>query len=71
MVLLWKLLQKIKLVNIQKQSRKTYERVVSGLDKNLTKNSCSFLLLEKACIEYQRQSDDEGAVYDLAGNVER
>lgn len=42
----------IKLVNIQKQAKKTYERVVGGLDENLSKNSCAFSILEQAYIEY-------------------
>lgn len=48
----------IKLVNIQKQAKKTYERVITGLDENLNKNSCAFSILEKAYLEYMERSSE-------------
>ena len=40
------------LSQIQKHALRTYQRVVSGKDEELTNNSCLFLLLEDACKEY-------------------
>ena len=37
---------------IQKQAKKTYEKVLGGTDLQLIKNSCAFQLLERACLEY-------------------
>ena len=37
---------------IQKQARRTYERVIAKVSLELIKNSCDFKLLEKACEEY-------------------
>ncbi len=37
---------------IQKKALKTYNRVLKGDDEELLKNSCLFLVLEEACIEY-------------------
>lgn len=38
--------------NIQKQAKKTYQKVLEGTDLQLLKNSCAFQLLEMACREY-------------------
>ena len=32
---------------IQRQAKRTYYRVINGVDEELVRNSCSFLLLEK------------------------
>ena len=40
------------LSKIQKKALKTYNRVLKGDDEELLKNSCLFLVLEEACIEY-------------------
>lgn len=37
---------------IFKQANKTYYRVINKVNEQLVKNSCDFLLLEKAYIEY-------------------
>ena len=44
---------------IQKQAQKTYNRVTSNADPDLTKNSCDFLLLEEACRYYCSQNHIE------------
>ena len=36
------------------QANRTYTIVTKGLNPNLIKNSCDFILLEKACIEYHK-----------------
>lgn len=43
---------KNKISIIQKQAKKTYERVINKKDENLIKNSCSFKLLEEAYYKY-------------------
>lgn len=43
---------KKKIAVIQKQAKKTYERVTNKTDENLVKNSCDFKLLEQAYAEY-------------------
>ena len=40
---------------ILNQAQKTYEKVISGNDENLIKNSCDFKLLEQKCSEYEQQ----------------
>ena len=40
------------LSQIQKRAKKTYDRVLSGRNEELIKNSCRFELLEKACRDY-------------------
>lgn len=40
---------------ILNQAQKTYDKVISGNDENLIKNSCDFKLLEQRCYEYERQ----------------
>lgn len=47
------------LPQIQKKAAKTYQRVISGKDEELTNNSCMFLLLEKLCKEYIIEHTDE------------
>lgn len=36
----------------QKKAQTTYDRVISGKDDILIRNSCDFKLLEEACIKY-------------------
>lgn len=43
---------KSKLSAIQKLAARTYNRVISGIDAELVKNSCNFKLLEKAYDEF-------------------
>lgn len=40
------------LSQIQKKANKTYQRVIANDNKELTNNSCMFLLLEEACKKY-------------------
>ena len=42
---------------IFKQAKKTYKRVVDKVNDALVKNSCDFILLEKACIDYCKQNN--------------
>lgn len=49
---------KSKLSAIQKLAQKTYNRVVQGKDEALIRNSCDFMLLEKAYKEYIEQNKE-------------
>ena len=45
---------KSKMSAIQKQAQRKYQRVVSGKNIDLIKNSCDFTLLERACRDYEK-----------------
>ena len=40
---------------IFKRAEKTYYRVINNVSDDLTKNSCDFRLLEKACKKYEQR----------------
>ena len=41
------------ITQIQNQAKRTYTRVVKNMSPSLTRNSCDFLLLEKACKQWE------------------
>ncbi len=47
------------LVQAQKRAKKTYDKVLAGLDTELLKNSCDFKLLEEACKNYSPKKEEK------------
>ena len=41
---------------INKKANKTYEMVTKNKKQKLTENSCDFIMLEKACMEYKKRN---------------
>lgn len=54
---------------IIRQAEKTYKRVIEKRDKTLIRNSCDFLLLERACLEYCRIHDIPSGTEQITAEV--